>query len=346
MAPGSSFFALRGYKRGLGGCGFGPVVQDLSLRRGCPAQNLHMAAGIFDKGAAAFNPVSVVQVEDIADPADFGMMDVTADHAIDAAPGGLVGDDLLEAGNVLGGVLDLVLQPGRQRPVGQAHTLSDRKQKRVGAQHQGIGAVAQMGQPLGIGDDAVETVAVQHQIAPAVGAFMDGFIDDLDAAEQAPGIVAGEFVMVAGHEDHAHAGIHLAQDFGDYMVLRERPVPAALHLPAVHDIADQEQGVAIVMGEEVGKRLGLAAAGAQMGIGDEDGAVAVEAGGVGVGGRCGPVGNEAGEASVCVFEPHGIGHGMPSGLFMTGRLGASHDSFVARTRRSRDGKLKREPGLG
>ena len=72
----------------------------------------------------------------------------------------------------------------------------------------------------------------------------------------------------------------------------------------------------------------------------------VEAGGVGVGGRCGPVGNEAGEASVCVFEPHGIGHGMPSGLFMTGRLGASHDSFVARTRRSRDGKLKREPGLG
>ena len=33
----------------------------------CPAENLQMSAGIFDKGAAAFNPVSVVEVEDAAD---------------------------------------------------------------------------------------------------------------------------------------------------------------------------------------------------------------------------------------------------------------------------------------
>ena len=44
-----------------------------------------MSAGIFDKGGAAFNPVSVVEVKDAADPADFGLMDVAADHAVDAA---------------------------------------------------------------------------------------------------------------------------------------------------------------------------------------------------------------------------------------------------------------------
>ena len=46
-----------------------------------------MAAGIFDKGGAAFNPVSVIQIEHVADHADFGMVDMAAHHAIDAAAG-------------------------------------------------------------------------------------------------------------------------------------------------------------------------------------------------------------------------------------------------------------------
>ena len=30
-------------------------------------KNLHISVGIFDKGSAAFNPVSVVEIEDIVD---------------------------------------------------------------------------------------------------------------------------------------------------------------------------------------------------------------------------------------------------------------------------------------
>src|SRR5215468_8645261 len=102
MIPGSKRFALRGYSRGLGSTGkvsrnLLPPSCGVSLRRICPAKNLHMPVGIFDKGATAFNPISVVEIKHIADPADFGMMDMAAHHAVHAALLGLMRHDLLEA---------------------------------------------------------------------------------------------------------------------------------------------------------------------------------------------------------------------------------------------------------
>ena len=44
-----------------------------------------MSAGIFDKGGAAFNPVSIVEIEDFSDRADLRLMDMAADDAVQAA---------------------------------------------------------------------------------------------------------------------------------------------------------------------------------------------------------------------------------------------------------------------
>src|ERR1700753_2129530 len=88
-------------------------------------------------------------------------------------------------------------------------------------------------EPLGAGDDAVETVAMQHPEPLSGRGFMDGFVDDLDPTEKPARIVAGEFVMVAGHEDDARACIDLAQHFLHHLGLGGRPEPFALHLPAV-----------------------------------------------------------------------------------------------------------------
>src|SRR5471032_1276577 len=172
--PGSKRLVLRGYKRGLGNAGargrslFAGSC-GMSLRRICPAKNLHIPMGIFDKGAAAFNPVSVVEVKDIADPADFGMVDMAAHYPVDAAQLGLVCHDLFEAGDIFHRVLDLVLQPGRQRPVRQAEPLAHRKQQVVPAQGHAVSPVPRMGQPFGASDHAVEPVAVQHPQPIAVG---------------------------------------------------------------------------------------------------------------------------------------------------------------------------------
>ena len=120
IGPGSSRLVLRGYKRGQRPPRRRPAGCGVSLRRDCPAKNLHISAGIFDKGAAAFNPVSVVEVKDAADLADLGMMDMAAHHPVHAALSASRRHGFLEAGDIFDRVLDLVLQPGRQRPIGQA----------------------------------------------------------------------------------------------------------------------------------------------------------------------------------------------------------------------------------
>ena len=45
--------------------------------------DLQKSVGIFDKGGAAFNPVSVVQIKDPADLSDLGLVDVAADDAVE-----------------------------------------------------------------------------------------------------------------------------------------------------------------------------------------------------------------------------------------------------------------------
>src|SRR5215831_1653971 len=112
---------LRGYKRGFAfGRGAGSGAAALS-RIGCPAQYLQISAGIFDKGCAAFNPVSVVEVENATDLPNLGLVDVSADHAVDATRFGCACDGCFKSGDVLDGVLDLLLKERGKRPMGKAH---------------------------------------------------------------------------------------------------------------------------------------------------------------------------------------------------------------------------------
>ncbi|HKX65072.1 MAG TPA: hypothetical protein VJM78_07155, partial [Rhizomicrobium sp.] len=112
--PGCRRLVLRGYSRGFGSTGktsrnLFPASGDVSLRRIRPAKNLHISVGIFDKGAAAFNPVSVIEIKDIANPAYLGMVDMAANHAVHAPELGLACHELFEPGDILDRVFDLVL---------------------------------------------------------------------------------------------------------------------------------------------------------------------------------------------------------------------------------------------
>jgi hypothetical protein len=80
MGPGIKRLFLRGNK-----CSFArwtgggrPVAHGASLRVKGPVKNLHLAAGIFDKGGTAFNPVAVVKVEHAPDAADLGKAELPA----------------------------------------------------------------------------------------------------------------------------------------------------------------------------------------------------------------------------------------------------------------------------
>ena len=122
--PGRGRRTLRGYRRRLAD---NPVVG----WRGCgsgPTNDLQMSAGIFDKGRAAFNPVSVIEVEDRSDSADLGMVNMAAQNPIYTFGQGRPGHDLFIAGDIFDGVLHGLLEISRERPIGPSEPFAQRVQ--------------------------------------------------------------------------------------------------------------------------------------------------------------------------------------------------------------------------
>ena len=112
---------------------------------------------------------------------------------------------------------------------------------------------------------------MSRRLLSAVGVI--GVIGDFDAAEKGADIAAREFVVIAGHVDHAAALAHLAQQLLDDIIVGLRPIPAVLELPAVDHVADEIDGRGIIMPEEIEQKLGLTTAGAKVNVGQEKRAV-------------------------------------------------------------------------
>ena len=227
---------------------------------------------MLDQRGQALDPVAVVGIGQAVDHPQLGMVDVAADHAVDAAPARLADHRQLEVVDEADRTLDLELQVARERPVGQPQARAGRVQHPVEPQRQLVEAVADMRQPARALDHAVEQVAVHHPEPAAVGGLVDAVLHHLDAAEGMAGIAARELVMVAGHEDHPRALARLAQHLLHHVVVRLRPEPAPLQLPAVDDVPDQIERLALDRAQEVEQRLGLAAGRAQVHVGNEHGA--------------------------------------------------------------------------
>ena len=130
--------------------------------------------------------------------------------------------------------------------------------------------IAQEGEPARVAHDAVERVAVDHQIPPAVGGDMHRLAGDQDAAEVMVEIVAQRLVVIAGHVDHVRPFARLAQNLLDDVVMRLRPIPPALEPPAIDDVAHEIKPVGFVLAQEVEQEIGLAAGRAQMDVRQED----------------------------------------------------------------------------
>ena len=132
-----------------------------------------------------------------------------------------------------------------------------------------VGLVAEQREPTRLRHHQVEDVAMNDQIAAAVGAGMHGVLDHLDAAEMGAVVVAQEFVVIAGHVDDAGALARLAQQLLHHVVVSLRPVPVRAQRPAVDDVADEIDGLGFVPAQEIEQPLGLAAPRAEMHVGDE-----------------------------------------------------------------------------
>ena len=118
-------------------------------------------------------------------------------------------------------------------------------------------------------DHHIEHIAVHDQITAAVRGLMDRGLNHFDAAEMRSIIVAQEFVVVARQIDHPRALARFAQELLNDIVVLLRPKPARAQLPAVNDIADEIDRVGVVVAQKTEELCGLAAARAEMDIGDK-----------------------------------------------------------------------------
>jgi hypothetical protein len=198
------------------------------------------------------------------------MVDMAADNAVDAMALRLGGQRLLEGSDIVHGVLDLVLCPLRQRPIGKTELTANGVEIAVHEDRKIVGGVAKKRQPARVFDHQIEHVAMHDQIAAAVGTFMDRRLNHLDTAKMGAVIVAQELVVIAGQIDDARALARLAHQLLHHVVVRLRPIPARPQLPAVDDVADQIDRFGIVVAQEVEEAFGLAASRAEMNIRDEE----------------------------------------------------------------------------
>src|SRR5262249_52710898 len=102
---------------------------------------------MLDDCRAAFHPVATIDVAQAAVVADYGMMDVAADHAVDPAPSGFDGEGALVGADEIDRVLDLELGPLRERPIGKPERSSYGVAMGIEPDRDFVGVVAQTREP-------------------------------------------------------------------------------------------------------------------------------------------------------------------------------------------------------
>ena len=197
-------------------------------------------------------------------------MDVAANDAIGPAAARLGDHGVLEIADIFDRVLYPVLQVGRQRPVAKAERPPGDVEPGVQRQRQGVGIIADEGQPLGVFNDAVELVAVQHQEAPPVGSHVDGVSQHHDPAEAAADEGSETLVVVSRNIDDLGALARLAQKLLDDVVMFLTPRPVPLQPPSIDDVANQVQVVGLRMLQEVQQKIDITSTSPKMNVRDKD----------------------------------------------------------------------------
>src|SRR5260221_1264967 len=96
------------------------VTSRIRMQALLPVDDPEFAAVELHQRGEALDPIAVVAVEDSADVADLGLVDVAAHHAVEAAAARLLRERRLEVADVADRVLHALLEELRERPAGQA----------------------------------------------------------------------------------------------------------------------------------------------------------------------------------------------------------------------------------
>ena len=228
---------------------------------------------MLDDGGERLDPVAAVEVVDIADHLVGGGVDVAADDAGAAALVRKARDVALEFRDVVHRALHAGLDGLAERPVFLAAPRAPVVVGAVEVEQHLVAPVAEVREEDEIARDGVEHVAVQHQIAAAVRRLVQVLLDDGEVLEVEREHLAEHVVVVAAQVDHLRvAFFHVFEDDADETRVGVVPLAAAHELPAVNDVAVEDELLAADVAEKMRDLADLAVGGAEVHVGEDDGA--------------------------------------------------------------------------
>lgn len=225
---------------------------------------------VLDQGGAGLHPVAAVEVFEAVDASHLGAVDVAADDPIDAGGRGEPDHAFLELGHVSDRGLGLVLEVGRDRPVAEAEASSEPVEVEIEVEDALVESGAHpFEEPVEM-DESVQLVAVQDEEASSVGRGVDDAFRQADAPEGESGEALEELVVVSVEVRDPGLLAVLTEDLLDDGVGVGVPVPAALELPSIDDVAHKVEVAALGGAKELEKDVGLGMAASQVDVGDPD----------------------------------------------------------------------------
>lgn len=198
-------------------------------------------------------------------------MDVPADDSRAALLRGDLHQMLLEVADVGDRGLDFLFDPLRDRVVGQPAAEPSPVVEAVEPHERRVAHVAHLGEPPHRRGDVVEDVAVQHVVA-FVAARVDVLLQDADVGELQGQDAVQKVVVVAAQVDDVCVVLDVEQA-ADEVRVAAFPLLAAPadELPAVDDVAAENQRVAGMASQETVGLLGLRPLRSEVDVGHDDG---------------------------------------------------------------------------
>jgi hypothetical protein len=114
---------------------------------------------------------------------------------------------------------------------------------------------------------------MQHQQLAAIRCYMHGLQFHLNAAKIQTRIGPQRFIMIARNINHPGAMLGFFEYPANHIIMARMPIPRAFQAPAVDDVADQIECIAIGMLEKIHQHVRIAAGRTQMNVRNPDRAI-------------------------------------------------------------------------